>query len=91
MRIRISNSLSLRSCQRRRESSKDGEDSLMNAAFGLRIVGADDIGVVSLKTSGVGCRGWQGGLVFKVSRVWLNTLRKSLGLGQCSFTCFAII
>ena len=91
MRMGISNSLLFRSCQRRSESSKDGEDSLVNAAFSLGIAGTDGIGVVSQKTLGVGHRGWQGGSVFKDSRVWLNTLRKSLGLGQCSLTCFAMI
>ena len=65
----VSNSLSLRSCCKRRESSRDGEDSFVNAALGLGMAGVDEIGVVSLKTSGVGCNGWQGGSMFRVSRV----------------------
>ena len=52
----ISNSLLL-SCLRRMESSKDGEDSFVNATFGPGIVGVGGIGVVSQKTSGVGHRG----------------------------------
>ena len=39
----------------------DGEDSFVNAALGL--------GVVSLKTSGAGHNGWQGGSMFEVLRV----------------------
>ena len=44
-------------------SSRDGLVPLVKAVLGLGIAGADGMGEFSLKISGVGCEGCDGGLV----------------------------
>ena len=63
MRIGISSCLSFRSWRRKRVSSRDGLVPLVKAVLGLGMAGADGIGDFSLKTSGVGREGRDGGSV----------------------------